>query len=265
MIRPFRKACYCCPVLIILLAVSLLPLDVSALQVWPDAEISLMAADKGLYRGLLITDEPGYGASLSIGLEPFSVDLAWMGYSGSRDLMSVDERFSYRFHYLLADKLVTLSLGLAGDVFGSPMDPQLEDSHEIVLSLTRDLRCLRGVSLKCNVSADLEQDMASYVSLACNGTMMLSDSIDLDYEVKGGVGDSGFAEAHTAHLGANISESWSDAAVSLSLPVMLGSIDLVPSISHSWVLDGGARSSLLMAGVDSESWLVGLRIVVYLD
>lgn len=245
--------------------VFLLPSELMALELWPQAELRLLAADKGFDRGLLIADEPGYGAAVTLGLEPVEVNLAWMRYSQLWANENVCELYSYALRYLAADTPVIVSCGFAGDMFDSVIYPEFDDRHEVFLSIRRELSSLPGVSLECNVSADIQNDMAMYANLACHGTVVLSKSIDLDYQIEGGLGDSRFAQEHTAHLGFEGPDSWTDASAGLSLPVMLGSVDLVPSVSYEWVLDGDARKLLQTAGVPAESWQVGLSIVIYLQ
>ena len=256
--KPF--ACVAC---LLFAAVS----TVSAIQLWPDLTFDLSAEDRSFDRGADISEHVGYNAALSVNFDLISVDVHAGLRDGGSDPFEVEQQFGYTLSYCLSEGKTMLIAGVDGAIFDGASALADIERHELFFEVRQELRSLPRTRISWQTLSDMNNDFAAYSFLSLEHTVPLWEVMDMECALKSGIGDERFSASQLQRLGAEAGSQqlWSDLSVSVALPIVIGNMDLVPRVSHSWVLDGDLRDAIDAAGKDAEGWQFVVAVRLYLE
>ncbi len=234
-----------------------------AVDVWPRMALSLEGGSVLSDRGLILADDLSFGVNSRLDYEPVTLTLAGH-FAGNKDNFS---KYMYDMRVLTPGLGGRCAFGLRGALFDAESNGLPDDRSEVYLSLGSSEEKASLIRWSCVLAYCVEGSDAVYADTRLAATRGLSSWMDLEVEAVLGWGDKSFAERHAnSQLGEEGElDAWWNVRGEVSFPIMLGSMDVVPSVSYSAVLNGSARSVLTNYGQETEKWAVGLAVVLYFE
>lgn len=232
-----------------------------AVQPVPDIELSLQAADCLTDRRVCLSEASVLTASAVFDFDLLAFSASWSDVQdGALHGLGV-----FGLEWLAVDADTDVVTGINSVSFRQGGVQRNEDRLEWFVSFRRECAAVPGLRLEGTMVVDALNEWDPGLDFCTSYSRPLSDRIDIDAELSFGFGQADYARARIDRTGGEfLSETWwSDAGITLELPVMFGNIDIVPRVSYEAVLGDKCRRNVRTAGIDPDAMVLALALRAY--